>query len=112
MVTTRSSNKRERPSYAENDSEDDEEYTLQQHEALERAEETRNRLVKKLREEKRERNYVPVNMIPDELLPKIFSYLDSAKEIYQLSLMSKTFRQAITPELVVQCAVFQGGDCK
>jgi hypothetical protein len=51
-------------------------------------------------------------MIPDELLPKIFSYMDSAKEIYQLSLMSKTFRQAITPELVVQCAVFQGGDCK
>lgn len=112
MVFTRSRNKRNRPSYVEEDSEDDNECLIQDHQALEQAIEYRKHRAKKQREARRKRNYVPVEMIPPELLPKIFSYLDNAKEIYQLSLMSKSFRQAISPELVVQSALFQGGDSK
>ena len=85
---------------------------LQQQQALQRAEETRKHHAKKRREEKRKRNFVPVEMIPDQLWPTIFSYLDSSKELFQLSTMSKSFRAAITPELVVQTAVYEGGTRK
>ena len=58
------------------------------------------------------RNHPPVEMILPELLPKIFSYLDSVNLVYKLSFISKSFRHAITSELVVQTAVFQGGKPK
>ena len=51
-------------------------------------------------------------MIPEELLPHILLYLDSAKEVWQLGNLNKSFRRAITPEIVIRSAVFQGGRTK
>lgn len=83
--------------------------------ALVEAEERRKQTAKKRRKDKWIRNHPVdpfVEMLPFALLPKIFSYLDSVNLVYKLSLLSKSFRHAITPELVVQTAIFQGGKPK
>jgi len=75
---------------------------------LEEAEKTRSRLAKERRKENWLRSHPPVETLPYCLLPHILSYLDSCKDLYTLSLCSKSFRQAITPEMVVRSAIFQG----
>ena len=105
-MTTRGKLKKEDGFYLEEDSDGDDEFMLQCHNDLVEAEEAR----KKRLEEKRNRNYVSIKLIPEELWPKIFSYLDSSKEIFQLSTMCKSFRGAISPGLVVQTAVYEGGN--
>lgn len=110
MVSTRA--KRRRIFYGEDhDNNEDEEYQ-QLAEALAESLETQKQLTKKRRKDQWKRNYPPIEMLHVELLPKIFSYLDNAKEVYQLSLYSKSFARAITPELVVKVAVFNGGKSK
>lgn len=50
----------------------------------------------------------PFEMIPEELLPHILSYLDNIREVYHLSNMNKSLRNSISPALVVRAAVFSG----
>lgn len=113
MVTTTRARKRRINGDGGNDEcdIDDEEYQ-QLALALTEAEETRKQTAKKRRKLKWTRNHPQVEMLPVELLPKIFSYLDNVNLVYKLSVLSKSFRHAITPELVVQTAVFQGGKPK
>ena len=80
--------------------------------ALEEAEQTRSRLSKKRRLESFERNHPPFEMLPTELLPNIMLFLDSARDVFNLSLCSKSLREAVSPEIVVRSAVFQGGKAK
>ena len=80
--------------------------------ALEEAERTRSRLAKKRRIESWERIHPPFEILPTELLPTIMLFLDSARDVYNLSLCSKSLRRAVTPEIVVRSAVFQGGRAK
>lgn len=80
--------------------------------ALEEAERTRSRLAKKRRIESWVRNHPPFEILPTELLPTIMLFLDSARDVYNLSLCSKSLRRAVTPEIVVRSAVFQGGRAK
>ena len=80
--------------------------------ALEAAEKNRSRLSKKRRLESWERNHPPFELLPNELLPNILVFLDSAKDVYSLSRCSKSLRDSISPEIVVRSAVFQGGKAK
>ncbi|CAJ1959311.1 unnamed protein product [Cylindrotheca closterium] len=50
----------------------------------------------------------PFEMVPDELLPQILSYLDNVRQLYHLSNMNKSLRYAISSELVIRAAVFSG----
>ena len=55
----------------------------------------------------------PLDILPKEILQKVMLYLDSAKDIYSLSMVgSKFLRGAITPELVVRAAYFTGGSVR
>ena len=77
--------------------------------SMKRAEEAHRKIGGKRREERWLITHPSFKKIPVVLLPKIFSYLDSVKEVWQLSIMCKPFRDAISPKLVVRAAVFQGG---
>jgi hypothetical protein len=115
MVTTTRARKRRIDGDGNDDRDIEDEEYQQLALALVEAEERRKQTAKKRRKDKWTRNHPVdpfVEMLPFELLPKIFSYLDSVNLVYKLSLLSKSFRHAITPELVVQTAVFQGGNPK
>ena len=52
----------------------------------------------------------PFEMLPPEVLTHMMLFLDSAKDVYALSMVgSKHIRGAITTEVVVRSAVFSGG---
>ena len=52
----------------------------------------------------------PLDILPKEMLQKVMLYLDSAKDIYSLSMVgSKFLRSCLTPEIVVRAAYFTGG---
>ena len=52
----------------------------------------------------------PLDILPKEMLQKVILYLDSAKDIYSLSMVgSKFLRSCLTPEVVVRAAYFTGG---
>ena len=52
---------------------------------------------------------VSFDNIPRDVVQKIYLFLDSARDVYNLSNSSKNLRSSVTPEIVIQAAVFQGG---
>ena len=78
--------------------------------ALEQAAKVRSRKAKKKKLESWNKHHPPFEMIClPEILEKILLYIDNAKDVYNLSMMNKSFRQSITPQIVVRSAVFAGG---
>jgi hypothetical protein len=49
-----------------------------------------------------------LDMLPLELLPDIFLYLDSPRDVLNLGLCSKTLYDAVTPTVAIRAIVFQG----
>jgi hypothetical protein len=107
-VTTRSKRKLtdEEPSKVETDIEVVWEESLINAQLAEKA---RAKKEKKRRIQSWEQNHPPFEMLVPEVLRLVFLYLDSVRDIYNLSKCSKYIRQAISPEVVIRSAVFNGG---
>lgn len=116
MVSTRRANKKRRAaaptSFIEQVDDDELERLLVEEEEEAKAEKEKKRLEKKRRLEEKKPKVCTLEMLPQEVLPLVLSFLDSAQKLYELSLLCKSFREAISPELVVSAAVFQGGRSK
>lgn len=108
MVTTR--NKRKPNTQSERISYEETQNVYES--ALAEAEKILQRKAKKRRKESWQRNHPPFEMLPVDVLPKVMLYLDSARDVYNLSLCSKSLRAAVSTEIVVRAAVFQGGKAK
>ena len=64
-------------------------------------------------DEEEEEELPPLEMLPNEILSRAFSYLDNSKDLLSLSLCSsKHIRKAITTHLVVASSIFAGGISK
>lgn len=77
--------------------------------ALEQAKLIRAAKAKRRRMEAFARNHPPFEMFPTDILPHIFLFFDSTKDVHSLSRCSKYLRESLTPEIVVRSAVFGGG---
>jgi hypothetical protein len=77
--------------------------------ALEQASKTRAQKAKKKRVEDWDRKHPPFEILPLDVLPNVFLFLDSARDVYNLASSSKYLRQIVTSEIVVRSAVFGGG---
>jgi hypothetical protein len=76
--------------------------------ALKEAEAARAKKNKQRRIESFERNHPPFEMLPGLAIETIFSFLDNAPDVYNLSKCAKFIKDCLTPEIVVRSAVFGG----
>ena len=106
VVQTR--RKRKQISYYEADSEEDDEAMGEIELALDAAQGKCSVCSRQTKKKAKSPTKAPFSMIPDEILPKILNYLDNARDVYNLSKMNKSLRNAISPELVIRTAVFSG----
>jgi hypothetical protein len=54
------------------------------------------------------KNPPSLDMLPVELLPDLFLYLDSPRDVLSFALCSKTLYNTVTMTMVVRAAVFHG----
>ena len=81
--------------------------------ALEEAEATRCRKIKKKKFEAFKKNHPPLELILiPEITVQIMSYFDDCRDVYNFAKCSTSIRAAVTSEIVIRSAVFAGGKAR